>query len=215
MEEKEKIATWLGRNLNERVKDNKHLNQDQISEISEKLTQLITLNEEGVTEKQEIIERGNAVIEHMNTLMKENRVSKLPKPTEFAELILIEDADDSGLCMRIMQLFDAIFSANKFDLAIEYLEALDFGRIKKEALPLWMMVSSNPIQPLMRPIPTEESIKKLSVARCKFYDKACEFYDKIGKTDHFFANDRHKPESYDELIKFYDAMYGGNAPKIK
>jgi hypothetical protein len=78
MEQKEKIAVWLNKNLTERVIGNKYLNEEQIKDLSDSFSELIALNEKGEVSQDEVINRGNNTVERMNDMMNaRNRGSKI------------------------------------------------------------------------------------------------------------------------------------------
>lgn len=215
MEDKEKISNWLKRNLDERVAGNTFLTVEENLEISKALNELLELNEKGSTESQIIIDLGNSALEKMNFMMNEKRISNMISVQDFSDYVIKEKEilGDFEPCKNIMSMFDILYKSDKYDLAAEYIRAINFKKLKHDGIPLWVLVSTNPVTPLMRSIPKKEKIKELLIAREEFYNNACEFYKKNGQFETLLGGDKHKPEDYDKIVADYDSLYIRGAPK--
>lgn len=218
MEEKEKINIWLTQNRDQRVKNNEYLDIDQIENITSNLNVLIENNNKDSIDKKFILKEGNLLLEKMNFLINNKRISQLMSVEKFKDLATEQESQSKEarrFCDISMDIFDILYTAGRYDIAIEYLNAIDFEKIKIIGIPLWLMVSSEPISPLMRAIPKEDKIKELNVARCEFYNKAYKYYESIGKDGKFFCTGQYKPKDYEKTVKEYDMIYIGGAPKEK
>ena len=114
------------------------------------------------------------------------------------------------LCFFIMSTFDGMLYDEDYAGIIEIINAVDFTKISDSGVPLWLLISSNPISPLLRKIPKEDKVKDLMAVRCILYDKCKKYYDVIAPK---LMTPINKPENYDELVKYYDEIYIGGAPK--
>ena len=209
MEEREQITNWLKRNLSERVADNKLLNADQIVEISKSLKELLVLNEKGEAESQVIINQGNDVLEKMNEMINEKRVSNMISVKDFSEYVTKEKTvlGDFDPCKNIMGMFDILYTTCNYDLATEYINSINFEKIKHDAIPLWTLIASNPITPLTKIIPKTDRLTGLINARLEFYAKTCEYYKNNGQFETLLSDDKHKPKEYHELAAEYDSLF--------
>lgn len=141
-----------------------------------------------------------------------NRLAKIMSVEQFTEYCHSVTESDNGteVCGKIMDVFDTLYDANEYDKAGEYFEKIDFEKTQNHAIPAWIYMSSNPIQPLLRPIPKKEKVAKALEARNKLAEKAKTWYTNTNRED--LAKSM-KSIDYDKEMEDYDMLFCGNAPK--
>lgn len=132
----------------------------------------------------------------------------------------IKDAQDKEAKGRdvsgyIMKELDILLRNKAYDRVAEILNQTNLDGFVYEGAGVSMMVASNPISPLTRPIPQEDNVVVLNEARNRFYDKCEEFYNRIKPESEAEALLRNlKPKNYSDEVEGYDRIYGGlGAPK--
>lgn len=206
----ENIKTWLTRNRDERVADNDYLTAEQTAEITTALTALI----EALTHEtaDETIEKGNATLFRMNTYVNEERERRLPTLEKFLEVMYSEKNPENG--KFVMGTIDDILDLELYDKAIEYITAVDVTKVRDHGgTMLCMLTGSNPISPLLRPIPKKEDVELYQAKRYEYFQKVKQHY--VGTNQQSLADCIRvdKPENYDKKVKEYDMLYIGGAPK--
>ena len=160
------------------------------------------------------IKRG---VVHSLTEYKESIITQ----EDFLEVLYTHGDEDSkrklrrDLCQYIVSTFDTMMDAERYDDIADFILAYDFTKVVDSGVPLYLFTSSNGISPLFRAIPVEDKLHKLNVARCKFYDRCLEYYKGIKHELYDHMKKQDKPKDYDQLVKEYDMLYIGGAPKEK
>lgn len=213
--EKDKIKNWLKANI-ERCTGHKYLSEDQVKEITNKLSFL--MSNVPYVEDRITIEDGNAVLQEMNDMINETRRSSLPTKEDFVNKMYGE-SDGMESHRFVQELFGDMLDLKMYDEVIEYLEALDFYMINNRDGLASLRIATNHICPLLRPIPKKESVETYEIKRYQFFER-CSAYFKEKYNDG--ENGFHKilmvskPGDYDERVKSFDQLYlGGSAPKEK
>lgn len=134
------------------------------------------------------------------------------------------DLNKKELISFVLEQIDSWLEQRNYQIVIDILNTFDFSNTKNQGMPLWLMLYTQPISPLLRPIPPEEEIKELQYTRCKFADKCVEFYKSL-ETQNLMslaeANNlasvvvAQKPKDYTKLVNEYDMLFFGGAPKLR
>lgn len=210
----ESVRGWLTGNLEQRIKDNDFLSSEQTTSLIERVTALIgEANEENLDS---IIERGNATLLEMNNWINEEREKRLPTKDEFLAYMYANKEEAQGLdsCKFVMGLFDDMLDLKLYDRAIEYMTAVDITKVQHPSGTLFcMMTGSNPISPLLRPIPKQENIAGYSAKRYEYFESVKKYYEEQGNEELAKCIRIAKPENYEEDVKSFDMLYMGGAPK--
>lgn len=212
----ESVKGWLIANRDQRVKDNEYLSKEQIGSLEECITALINDAREDNLEM--IIEQGNARLLEMNNWIDEERVKRIPSKEEFLKRMYAskEESKELDCCKFIMELFDNLLDLKLYERAIEYMTSVEVSKITNHGGTLFcMMTGSNPISPLLRPIPTKESVAEYSVKRYQFFEAVKKHFEDNGNEELAKAVHVAKPENYDRDVEQYDMLYIGGAPKDK
>lgn len=214
MTERDKINGWLKGNLEQRIKDNKYLTAEQTESLTARLTALM----ESTEEDEKIIEQGNAALLEMNNWINERREAELPSLEEFLKVMYAdkEEGKTRDACSFIMGAVDTMLDLKLYDKAIEYITAVDVTKVLNPSGTLFCMLhGSNPISPLLRPIPKKENIKEFQVKRYAYFSAVKKYYEDTNQKELADCVRVAKPENYDEDVKGYDMLYMFGAPKEK
>lgn len=213
MEEKENITKWLHGNRDNIIKGNKMLTEQQIEKFSNELNKLNVQNEETDTDKKAIIDAGNLVLKEMNDIISAKIESEISSIEAF--LNIMHGEKQKGSTMFIMKMFDTMLDLHKYDMVIEYFVAVDLNKVQDTGNFISLVHGTNPISPLLRPIPKKDNVEDFLVKRYAFFEKCKEHL--IAKDDESTAQLLRvlKPENYDSKVKEFDMLYINGAPKEK
>jgi hypothetical protein len=90
---------------------------------------------------------------------------------QFLKRIYQEECRGMDICTNISFTLSDMLDVDDYHGVIDILNKFDFESFKENGVPLWLLNLSNPVDPLMRPIPVQEKVKELMAVRCIFYDK--------------------------------------------
>ena len=206
----ENIKVWLEQNRDLVVKENKYLSIEQREIVTDKINSLISsLTDEN---KETIISDGNNMLEKMNNWIDNTRLEQIPSIETFLNVIYSNPNGETkqDVCSFIMDMFDELLAIKKYDIIIEYLQKIEFDKVKNKSYFYYLEISTNPISPLLRVIPKKENISSYYQERYKLFTNWKNLItdpeiSKLIKCDSF--------DNYDKEVNNYDMLYMFGAPK--